>query len=287
MNDRQISYQVKFRGAIQQLTTGIESKLTKSEVKVIDYYLANADHAGHSGKDIANAIQVHPSTLVRLAQKLGFRGHPELKQYLIKFANQSADASERHQHTLSQMEGSVLQSTINQEIEHLRLIDSAVSQPLLDEACQLILSANKVFINGQDNTEGFAEHFSRRLNRSGIDAETVSLGRSKLAECLTASQPEDVLVLIFNNTMNEMTEKLIKIARNLQLQVIGISDLSSLSVPQDVLLLRVYRGETKETKSVSPPLVITNAIVRNLTVLAEERVMQGLRRFEMIRALED
>ncbi|MGF1684646.1 MurR/RpiR family transcriptional regulator [Photobacterium minamisatsumaniensis] len=286
MNNKQINYQVKFRNAIQQLIVGVEGKLTKSEVKVIDYYLANTEHAGHSGKQIAEATHVHPSTLVRLAQKLGFRGHPELKQYLIKFANQSVDASDRHQHTLSQMEGSVLQSTINQEIEHLKLITSAISQPLLDEACQLILSANKVFINGQDNTEGVANHFSRRLNRSGIDTATVSLGRSKLAECLTTSQPEDVLILFFNNTMSEMTEKLIKIARNLQLQVIGISDLSSLTVPQDLLLLRIYRGETKGTKSVSPPLVISNAIIRNLTVLAEERVILGLRRFEMIRALE-
>ncbi len=286
MNNHHIDYQSKFRAATHQLIKSADGKLTKSEVKVIDYYQADARHAAYSGKDVADAIGVHPATLVRLAKKLGFAGHPEFKRYLVKFANHSVDACERHQHTMAQIEGSVLQSTIEQEIEHLKLVASAVSQSTLDDATKLILAANKVYINGQDNTEGFAEHFSRRLNRSSIQAQTLPLGRSKLAESLAGSQPEDVMILFFNNSMNDTTKRLIKIARNLQLQVIGISDLSSVSVPQDILLLRIYRGETKGTKSVSTSLVLTNAIIRNLTVLAEERVLQGLRRFEMIRALD-
>ncbi|MGF1774845.1 MurR/RpiR family transcriptional regulator [Vibrio wakamikoensis] len=287
MNSKTLTFQSKLRALFEQLLVDEGSQLTKKELRAVDFYLKSPEHIGLSGKDVAREIKVHPSTLVRLAQKLGFKGHPELKRYLIKTTQSFEDARERHLHTNNQMIGNVLHATIAQEIEHLKLITSTLTQQQLDQVCHLILNAKRVYVNGQDNTEGFAEHFTRRLMRSGIDAKEVSMSRSKLAERFSLSEKNDVLILIFNNELSDNTKRLISLGRSLDMQIIGISDLSSMVVPDDVYLIRIYRGETKGTKSVSPSLVVSNAIIRNLTALSPNRTLQGLKRFELIRANVD
>ncbi|MGV2986662.1 MurR/RpiR family transcriptional regulator [Vibrio sp. E150_011] len=287
MNSTKLTYQSKSAAIFEQLLSNEAKCYTKKEQRVVDFYLNDPEHIDLSANAVAEAIEAHPSTLVRFAQKLGFKGHPELKRYLQKKNQNLEDASERHQHTQSQIEGDVLQATISQEIEHLKLMTSTLTQAQLDEACQLILNATKVFINGQDNVEGFSEHFSRRLMRSGFDANTVSLDHSKFAERLAQSSEGDVLILLFNNTLSNQTQCLITIARHLKLKIIAISDLSSTKLPENIHLLRIYRGEHKGTKSVSPSLVVTNALIRNLTALAKEQTMQGLQKFEAIRASVD
>ncbi|MCL9775662.1 MurR/RpiR family transcriptional regulator [Vibrio methylphosphonaticus] len=287
MNNFKPNNQSQLESIFERLISNEAKSYTRKEQRIVDYYLSNDAHVDLSGKEIANALQIHPSTLVRLAQKLGFKGHPELKHYLRKKNQLFEDASKRHQHTKNQIDGNVLQATIEQEIEHLKLMTTALTQTQLDQPCQLIISASKVFVNGQDNVEGFADHFSRRLMRSGFDANTVSLNHSKFAERFAQSSEGDVLILLFNNSLSDQTKSLITIARNLKLTIIAITDLGSATLPKDIQLLRIYRGEHKGTKSVSPSLVITNAMIRNLTALAPERTMQGLQKFESIRTTVD
>jgi DNA-binding MurR/RpiR family transcriptional regulator len=139
------------------------------ERRIADFVLDNAQLLrDYSSQQMANALGISQSSVVKFSQKLGFRGYPDLK-YAIGQA-------------LARGDGAVNEQAIPAIDDHGRLADSLwklkseaeeesrlINAPQkMDEIASLLGRAGKVFLIGLGEDDIHARAFALRLSMLGI-----------------------------------------------------------------------------------------------------------------------
>lgn len=138
---------------------------TKSEQKLAQFILSNPRCVlGLSITDIAKSSDSSNAALVRLCQKLGFKGFAEFKfsmhRYLLSRGAERDDDQGNAQ--------SPMQSTIDAYVQYIRQLSDFVDEEQLRKAAQTICSARHITIWGFNRTFQSARQLSHRLGRLGI-----------------------------------------------------------------------------------------------------------------------
>lgn len=138
---------------------------TKSEQKLAQYILNNPKCVlGDSITGIARSADSSNAALVRLCQKLGYKGFSEFKfsmhRYLLSHgAERSGEQGDA---------GSPMQATIEAYIHYIRQLPDFVDEAELRKAAQTICAARHISIWGFNRTFQSAKQLSHRLGRLGI-----------------------------------------------------------------------------------------------------------------------
>lgn len=147
------------------------AKLSPTELRVVDV-LFGVGTSQSTAAEIAYQAGTHESTVVRLAQKLGYRGYPELRNDLRRDENTGAERS-----TLMRgASGHRLEEYIRDETLALRALTDFVTQAELDSAAQTLRSSESVYLLANENEYPTQELLARRFRRLGM--VVVSLGTS-------------------------------------------------------------------------------------------------------------
>src|SRR5690348_7372385 len=98
--------------------TATAAKLTDSDQKIVRALL---DHRTEtmflSGPQLAERVSVHEATATRLAQKLGYKGYPEMRAQLQREAMDHQDAANRIRRSVSKVtHGDYLADLISTEL---------------------------------------------------------------------------------------------------------------------------------------------------------------------------
>lgn len=138
---------------------------TKSEQKLAQYILNNPRCVlGDSISGIAKSADSSNAALVRLCQKLGYKGFAEFKfsmhRYLLSRGAERSDQQGKAQ--------SPMQSTIEAYLHYIRQLPDFVSEEELRKAAQAICGARHISIWGFNRTFQSAMQLSHRLGRLGI-----------------------------------------------------------------------------------------------------------------------
>lgn len=131
---------------------------------------------------------VHESTVVRLAQKLGYSGYSELRAKLREEYDVTpflARAREREAKTHE------LSSYVADEAAALMRIAESISQDELDAAARTLLDAEMVYVYGIDT---LTTTLARRLRRLGLRVVELEGGPRTHAERLVSFGPRDAIV---------------------------------------------------------------------------------------------
>src|SRR5438874_13588309 len=98
--------------------------------------------------DLAQAVGVSNSTVVRFAKSLGYKGFPEFKRDIQKEMRRKLRAADRMEETFAQLRGeeNILAKLINRDIQLLQETVRAASFPDFHKAVEVILQALKVFL---------------------------------------------------------------------------------------------------------------------------------------------
>ena len=136
---------MKFRQAVEDYS----GKLTGSDRVLISLVLGDPlKVAFQSANELANRANVHSSTVVRLANKLGFDGFPGLKRALHQEARTAFDPSDRIRRRLNKAdESSSLSMLIQRETRAIEAIRETLSQQEIDAAAN-ILQAKQIYLVG-------------------------------------------------------------------------------------------------------------------------------------------
>lgn len=138
---------------------------TKSEQKLAQYILDNPRCVLLlSITAITKSANSSNAAMVRLCQKLGYKGFPEFKfsmhRYLLSHgAEHSGELSEN---------ASPMQATIEAYIHYIRQLPDFVDEAELRKAAQTICAARHISIWGFNRTFQSAKQLSHRLGRLGI-----------------------------------------------------------------------------------------------------------------------
>ncbi|WP_294928827.1 MurR/RpiR family transcriptional regulator [uncultured Paracoccus sp.] len=261
-------------------------KLTETDQKMVSALLDRREELVFlSGPQLAERIEVHGAAPTRLAQKLGYKGFPELRGALQKEMMNAQDTARRMQRSVRSVEeGNHLSRLIASEVAALQNLDALIVQPAIDQAADAIFSAGKVYIFAQGHAQSIAQFLSRKLERFG-KATTLLTGRGRdVAERLVSMSSGDVVVALAFNTQPLAYEPMMRHVRATGAGSILISDLFGLvMVPEPDLALAAPRGRSS-SKFQTPivPYAIVSAILLTMAARHEEESIGALEKLSRL-----
>lgn len=255
-------------------------RLTQADQKLIATMLENrAEAAFLSGPQLSQRASVHEATVTRLAQKLGYRGFPDLRAQLQREVLDDQDAATRMRRSVAKVEhGDFLTDLIAAEISALETLARSVPQSDVDLAADMIFEGRRVFVFGQGHAQSVAGFLQRRLDRFGMT--TIALtGRGRdIAERMVSMDKSDVVIALAFRKQPQSYAPLVQHARRVGARTILISDLAGpLMEPVADLMLAAPRGRSgSEFQTPTIPFAIVNGIVLTIAGRHEREVIGRL-----------
>ncbi|KAA5968102.1 MurR/RpiR family transcriptional regulator [Pantoea sp. M_9] len=171
-------------------------RLALNERRLADFLLSQPDRARHlSSQKLAEEAGVSQSSVVKFAQKLGYKGFPALKLALSE-SLADRDAITVHNHILSDDPLKIVgEKLLTEKISAIRATLDINSEEKLMETLHLLKSANRILLVGIGASGLVAKDFSWKLMKIGINAVAEQDMHALLAS-VQAMAPGDVLLAI-------------------------------------------------------------------------------------------
>ncbi|AXU93993.1 MAG TPA: MurR/RpiR family transcriptional regulator [Erwinia persicina] len=170
--------------------------LALNERRLADYLLSQPDRARHlSSQKLADESGVSQSSVVKFAQKLGYKGFPALKLALSESLTEK-DAITVHNHILSDDALKVVgEKLFTEKCSAIRATLDINSEEMLLETLRLLKQARRIVLVGIGASGLVAKDFSWKLMKIGISAVAEQDMHALLAS-VQALEVGDVLLAI-------------------------------------------------------------------------------------------
>ncbi|WP_430391427.1 MurR/RpiR family transcriptional regulator [Dyella sp. 20L07] len=180
-------------------------QMSAVERRIADFILENAQLLrDYSSQQLANALGISQSSVVKFTQKLGFKGYPDLK-YSIGEAIARADngdtgevAAHAHDRSSESHIGNLWRAKSEAE-EETRLINAPQTLQAMADAIARA-GGSKVFMIGLGDDDIYARSFALRLSLLGIPT-VHNFDAGRMAASVSAAGAGDVL-LVFSEHGN-------------------------------------------------------------------------------------
>jgi DNA-binding MurR/RpiR family transcriptional regulator len=189
----------------------IKDSLSASELKLAKFVLHSANALRDlSSQELAGVVGVSQSSVVKFAQKLGYKGYPALKIAVIDALNITTYNINLHgkitlNDSFAQMSAKLLSSKVTVLTESKNLNDEAA----FNQAANYLKSAKRILICGLGGSALVGKGFSYKLQRLGMLAIQEPDGHSQLAYAATLSEND----LLFAISGSGNTPEMINVVR--------------------------------------------------------------------------
>ena len=214
-------------------------RMSAIERRIADFVLENSQLLrDYSSQQLANALGISQSSVVKFCQKLGFKGYPDLKLSIneaVARADNGHDGEATGEQTELRRPAAGLWLRKSEAEEATRLINPPET---LDAVAKVIGRARTVFIIGLGEDDIHARAFALRLSLLGI-LTVHNFDPAHMSTSLSATNPGDVLLVFSEQGMQPALYQLCRYAREQQARVITVTRHSSnpLRAHADVPLL--------------------------------------------------
>ncbi|HEV8342200.1 MAG TPA: MurR/RpiR family transcriptional regulator [Candidatus Binatia bacterium] len=215
-------------------------------------------------RDLAQAVGVSKSTVVRFAKSLGYKGFPEFRRDVQKEMRGKLRAASRMEQTFAELgnDEDIFTKLIKRDIELLQETLQAASFPDFHKAVEMIWRARKVFILGLNASMALAYLLYFRLVRVKKDVRWIFLtGGTSLLEQLAFMEEKDVLIAIEFLSVPREIQTALQHAKRVGAATLGITDFpnSAIAKAADVCLY-AKRGLHTTVNSLTPAFSLVNAL---------------------------
>ena len=234
--------------------------------KRLGHYLQNDSSALllSNVRDLAQAVGVSKSTVVRFAKSMGYKGFPEFKREIQKEMRGKLRAAARMEETFAELgdDENIFAKLIKRDIQLLQETLQAASFPDFHKAVEIIWRAHKVFIIGLNASMALAYLLHFRLVRVKKDARWIFLtGGTSLLEQLAFMNPSDVLIAIDFLQVPREVQAALQHAKKVGAPILGITDFPSSAIAKAAdVCLYAKRGLHTTVNSLTPAFSLVNAL---------------------------
>lgn len=260
-------------------------RLALNERRLADFLLSQPDRARHlSSQKLAEESGVSQSSVVKFAQKLGYKGFPALKLALSE-SLADRDAITVHNHILSDDPLKVVgEKLLAEKISAIRATLDINSEEKLLETLQLLKNANRILLVGIGASGLVAKDFSWKLMKIGINAVAEQDMHALLAS-VQAMAPGDVLLAISYTGERREINLAAQEAAQLGVDVLAFTGFTPNSLQQSATICLYTVAEEQSTRSAaisstSAQLALTDLLFMALVQNDPERASSHIRHSE-------
>lgn len=248
--------------------------LTPGERKTATILLQDKDVLFLSATEVAARAKVHESTVIRLAQKLGYDGFASLRGDMREQA-QRVDVSARSR--LRDRKGYQLAKLVEDEAQALLGMVATIEQERVDALAQTLIDARRIYIHGAPILVASLE---KRLRRLGLDVvDLPNEGSDGLPEKLMTMGDGDVFLAFVLREPYATLPTLVKYAELQGAAVAVISDVPAINLPViPKHLIIALRGADSTFRTMTVPIVFCYALELSVYRLAQLAASESLNR---------
>ena len=211
--------------------------------------------AYESAAQLADRLGVHRSSVVRLAQKLGLRGFPELQQAarnaLLKSFSPSPELSFQHS---ADSRADVVESIYQRELMNLRQTYESLDIAELDATAGAIARAERVFLFGRRFSYPIALYLSLTLRtmRDGVRLAPEPGGSA--VDSLFDLTPQDFALIVSMKRHSPEVKRTIGFLSKLRVPQALLTDVSiKVNLKKGMRILYAYVGSNSLLDSYTAP----------------------------------
>jgi len=216
--------------AILTRLAGELEELTPEARKAATYVLENPRDVGVSTvREIAEAANVKPNTVVRMARQVGFEGYEDFRDPFREAIRAGAADFPDRARLLQDIQkqgdmGGLYADMVQGALRNIEETFSAISADALAAAAQDIWDARNVFVLGVGINNANARNFTY-LASTGMKAfHTIPRAGSTPMDDLAWADERDVLIAMTSKPYRSEVVETVRIARDQGLTIIGLSD---------------------------------------------------------------
>jgi DNA-binding MurR/RpiR family transcriptional regulator len=231
--------------------TSTHTNLSKSQQKVVEFILDKGIEALYmTSSQIADAVAVNRSTVVRTAQALGYEGFSELQTALQANYSQQFRPSSWHEavseNLIEQLVEvdesnihSVLRHMVQIETRNLSILPELINSDDFKKAVDVLITARTVNLMGYQLSKAIAMNFYYPLSLVRPECYLLEPESASLIRRMSQFSSEDVLFAISNYPYSRLTLQSVEFARSVGSTVVALTDslLSPIAKQADITLV--------------------------------------------------
>ncbi len=259
------------------------ANLSKNQKKVAEYIGRDGAMASFdSVRQLARKAGVSESSVVRLAQALGYEGYPELRRQLQEEFKKRMGGAGRLQRAVSELPArGFVESLFRKDVESIEETLSKFSYEDFATAMDLIWRARRIFIIGFRSAFSLAYFLNFRMARLGFDVHLILMtGGTSLLEQLALIDRRDLLVVIGFERLPEETRIAMNHAIVSKAKVLGISHSSTSEIARKATVCLLARRRDDRTQSVVAHMALLNALAIGVANRRRSRSLRALERLD-------
>ena len=204
--------------------------LTPETRKAATYVLENPRDVGVSTvREIAEAANVKPNTVVRMARQVGFEGYEDFREpFRESIRNGSVDFPDRArwlQETRKSGDlGRLYADMVQGALSNIENTFANTSAEHLKSAAKSIWNSNNVYTLGVGVNHSNANNFSYLASTGMVQFHAIPRPGSTATDDLTYAGKNDVLIAITCKPYRREVIEAVEIAKSQGLTIVGISD---------------------------------------------------------------
>lgn len=274
---------MKLKDLLQKLKESY-NQLSYGQKKVAKVFFEEPNKIAFSPAfEIGKHVDVSESTVIRLTQKLGYKGYAEVQGIVQKDLAKERVLTQYKEVSNISNKQSFLHDLMQADAENILQLQRTIREEDFLKAVQTISKARKIYITGNLLSYGLAHFFTQWLNMVLENTQLIIHGDGQYYHQLSMIQPEDVVIaLIFPRYMKDTVET-VKLSKGLGASVISITDseLSPVCVHSDIVL-KVPINSSINIDSYTAVLSLITSIMRFVSVQDPIQVENKLKRIESI-----
>ena len=229
----------------------IKDTLSNSELKLAKFVLSSSNAVRDlSSQELANVVGVSQSSVVKFAQKLGYKGYPAFKLGVIDALNSTTTEGNLHgkitlNDSFKQVSEKLLSSKVAVLTETKNLNEEAAFHPAVD----LLKSAKRILICGLGGSALVGKDFSYKLQKLGMLAIEEPDMHAQLAFAATLSENDVVFAISESGSTREIVN-VVKQAKQNNCKVITVTRYGATPV-SDLADIKLYSVAEEESARLS------------------------------------
>jgi DNA-binding MurR/RpiR family transcriptional regulator len=224
MNDTNISSRV-----LKRLATEL-SDLTPEARKAATYVLENPREVGVSTvREIAEAANVKPNTVVRMARQVGFEGYDDFREpFRDAIRRGAADFPDRARWLQDMRKsgdlGGLYANMVQGALRNIEETFAGITSDQLQAAAEAIWSSRNVYTLGVGVNSSNARNFTYLASTGMVQFHAIPRSGSTAIDDLAWADKRDVMIAITSRPYRSEVVEAVRIARDQGITVIGVSD---------------------------------------------------------------